>query len=84
MSILALSEYIFFKKHLSVKDKQKNKIKEKLDKCVKEKLLEVCDLLDLPVTRAASRKVCLCLLLSFRTLYFLLIWQRFCYLDSGS
>uniref|UniRef100_A0A162ADV4 DEK-C domain-containing protein n=1 Tax=Daucus carota subsp. sativus TaxID=79200 RepID=A0A162ADV4_DAUCS len=38
------------------KDKQKLKIKEKLDKCVKEKLLEFCDLFDLPLTRATSKK----------------------------
>lgn len=76
LPVLAISGCII-KNLLSAQDKQKNKIKEKLDKCVKEKLLEFCDLLDLPVTRAASRKVCW-LLLSFRNLYFLLIWQRFC------
>ncbi|KAL8147696.1 hypothetical protein AgCh_005137 [Apium graveolens] len=37
-------------------DKQKNKIKEKLDKCVKEKLLEFCYVLDLPISRANTKK----------------------------
>ncbi|XP_055807144.1 DEK domain-containing chromatin-associated protein 4-like [Solanum dulcamara] len=37
-------------------EKQKMKVKEKLDKCVKEKLLELCDLLDIPVGKATSRK----------------------------
>jgi len=34
------------------------KVKEKLDKCNKEKLLEFCDLLDLTIARATTRKVC--------------------------
>ncbi|KAK1397134.1 DEK C-terminal domain-containing protein [Heracleum sosnowskyi] len=37
-------------------DKHKNRIKEKLDKCVKEKLLEFCEVLDLPVSRATTKK----------------------------
>ncbi|KAL8147666.1 hypothetical protein AgCh_005112 [Apium graveolens] len=37
-------------------EKQKNKIKEKLDKCVKEKLLEFCDVLDLPISKATIKK----------------------------
>lgn len=35
------------------------KVKEKLDKFVKEKLLEFCDVLDIPVSKANTRKVCL-------------------------
>uniref|UniRef100_A0A5B7A544 DEK-C domain-containing protein n=1 Tax=Davidia involucrata TaxID=16924 RepID=A0A5B7A544_DAVIN len=38
------------------KEKQKIKVKEKFDKCVKEKLLEFCDVLDLPITKATTRK----------------------------
>ncbi|KAJ8534417.1 hypothetical protein K7X08_016145 [Anisodus acutangulus] len=37
-------------------EKQKMKVKENLDKCVKEKLLELCDVLDIPVAKATSRK----------------------------
>ncbi|THG21565.1 DNA ligase 1 isoform X2 [Camellia sinensis] len=37
-------------------EKQKIKVKEKLDKCIKEKLLEFCDVLDMPVTKANTRK----------------------------
>lgn len=34
------------------------KVKEKFDKCNKEKLLEFCDVLDLQVAKANTRKVC--------------------------
>lgn len=34
------------------------KVKEKFDKYVKEKLLEFCDVLDIPVTKATIKKVC--------------------------
>ncbi|XP_060199555.1 DEK domain-containing chromatin-associated protein 4-like isoform X2 [Lycium barbarum] len=37
-------------------EKQKMKVKEKLDKCIKEKLLELCDILDVPVAQATSRQ----------------------------
>ncbi|XP_047269937.1 DEK domain-containing chromatin-associated protein 1 isoform X3 [Capsicum annuum] len=37
-------------------EKQRAKIKEKLDKCVKEKLLVFCDILNIPVSRSASKK----------------------------
>lgn len=33
-------------------------MKEKFDKCNKEKLLEICDMLDLPVAKATTKKVC--------------------------
>lgn len=36
-----------------------NRVKEKLDKCVKEKLVEFCDVLDVPISKANTRKVCL-------------------------
>lgn len=41
-------------------DKQKTKVKEKLDKCVKDSLLDFCDLFDIPILKAKSnaRKVC--------------------------
>ncbi|KAG1363533.1 glutamic acid-rich protein [Cocos nucifera] len=38
------------------KEKQKAKIKEKLDKCNKEKLLDFCELLDLHVLKATTKK----------------------------
>jgi hypothetical protein len=34
------------------------KVKEKFDKCNKENLTEFCDVLDMPVTNANTRKVC--------------------------
>ncbi|XP_055830665.1 DEK domain-containing chromatin-associated protein 1-like isoform X3 [Solanum dulcamara] len=37
-------------------EKQRAKIKEKLDKCVKEKLLFFCDILNIPVSRSAAKK----------------------------
>ncbi|ERN17765.1 hypothetical protein AMTR_s00047p00118220 [Amborella trichopoda] len=37
-------------------EKQRSKVKEKLDKCVKEKLLQFCDLFDLRVAKVTSRK----------------------------
>ena len=42
----------------SLQEKQTIKVKEKLDKCVKEKLLEFCDVLDVPIAKANARKVC--------------------------
>ena len=38
-------------------EKQKAKVKEKIDKCVKERLVDFCDLLNIPITRATARKV---------------------------
>ncbi|GAB2289370.1 hypothetical protein Dimus_023677 [Dionaea muscipula] len=37
-------------------DKQRAKVKEKLDKCVKEKLVDFCDLLNIPINRAILKK----------------------------
>uniref|UniRef100_A0A1D1Y7F9 Protein DEK n=1 Tax=Anthurium amnicola TaxID=1678845 RepID=A0A1D1Y7F9_9ARAE len=37
-------------------DKQRTKLKEKLDKCVKDRLLDFCDVFDIPGSRATSRK----------------------------
>ncbi|KAI5412858.1 hypothetical protein KIW84_057474 [Lathyrus oleraceus] len=37
-------------------EKQMIKVKEKLDKCNKEKLLDVCDVLDIQVAKANTRK----------------------------
>ncbi|XP_071722697.1 DEK domain-containing chromatin-associated protein 1-like [Rutidosis leptorrhynchoides] len=37
-------------------EKQKSKIKEKLDKCVKDKLLEFCDVLNIPVNKTSVKK----------------------------
>lgn len=44
-----------------LQEKQKMKVKEKLEKCMKEKLLELCDILDIPVAKATSKKVCSCI-----------------------
>ncbi|KAF5206948.1 Dek-like [Thalictrum thalictroides] len=37
-------------------EKQRLKIKEKLDKCVKEKLFEFCDVFDIPVVKITAKK----------------------------
>lgn len=42
-----------------LQEKQQAKIKERLDKHVKNKLIEFCDMLDIPVARATARKVIL-------------------------
>ncbi|XP_057517236.1 DEK domain-containing chromatin-associated protein 1-like isoform X3 [Amaranthus tricolor] len=38
------------------KEKQRAKTKEKLDKCVKEKLLDFCDLLNIPINKSSTKK----------------------------
>ncbi|KAF2531442.1 hypothetical protein F2Q70_00031390 [Brassica cretica] len=38
-------------------EKAEEKIKEKLDKCNKEKLWEFCDLFDIHITKATTKKV---------------------------
>ena len=43
---------------LLLQEKQMIKVKEKLDKCNKEKLLEFCDVLDITINKATTRKVC--------------------------
>lgn len=62
-NILAFLQFFFFLLSLSLQEKQKIKMKEKLDKCVKEKLLGFCDVLDIPIAKADTvkantRKVC--------------------------
>ncbi|KAI6675525.1 hypothetical protein NL676_003431 [Syzygium grande] len=37
-------------------EKQRAKVKEKLDKCVKDKLIDFCDVLNIPINRAAVKK----------------------------
>ncbi|XP_073525551.1 uncharacterized protein [Phyllobates terribilis] len=37
-------------------EKQRAKVKEKIDKCVKEKLLDFCDVLNIPVNKSSSKK----------------------------
>ncbi|XP_022852580.1 uncharacterized protein LOC111374182 [Olea europaea var. sylvestris] len=37
-------------------EKQMRKLKEKLDKCVKEKLVEICDVLDISISKSTTRK----------------------------
>ncbi|KAL9346272.1 hypothetical protein Peur_061125 [Populus x canadensis] len=36
--------------------KEKSKVKEKFEKCNKEKLLEFCDVLDIPITKVTAKK----------------------------
>ena len=42
-----------------LQEKQRAKIKEKLDKCIKEKLLDFCDVLNIPINKANIKKVCI-------------------------
>jgi hypothetical protein len=35
-----------------------NKVREKLDRCNKEKLLEFCDFLDITLNKSTIKKVC--------------------------
>ncbi|XP_047342104.1 DEK domain-containing chromatin-associated protein 1-like [Impatiens glandulifera] len=37
-------------------EKQKGKVKERLDKCVKEKLLDFCDVLNIPINKTSAKK----------------------------
>lgn len=37
-------------------EKQRAKVKEKLDKCVKDKLIDFCDVLNIPINKAAVKK----------------------------
>lgn len=41
-----------------MQEKQRAKVKERLDKYVKDALLDLCDLLDIFVSKANSKKVC--------------------------
>lgn len=52
-NIRQFSGYVWLE---SEQEKQRAKIKEKLDKCVKEKLLDFCDVLNIPINKAAVRK----------------------------
>ena len=40
-----------------LQEKQKTKVKEKLDKCVKDTLVDLCDLFEIPVSKTNTRKV---------------------------
>ncbi|KAI4319017.1 hypothetical protein MLD38_032667 [Melastoma candidum] len=37
-------------------EKQRTRVKEKLDKCVKDKLIDFCDVLNIPINKAVVRK----------------------------
>ncbi|WMV35555.1 hypothetical protein MTR67_028940 [Solanum verrucosum] len=57
-------------------ERQRVKIKEKLDKCVKEKLLFFCDILNIPVSKSATKKACIInvfVVCSIKKIYVLLI-----------
>ena len=53
--------WVFFQSLLfffvAIQEKEKAKIKEKLDKCVKESLLQLSDLLDLGIHKTGTKKV---------------------------
>lgn len=40
----------------SWQEKQRSKVKEKLEKCVKEKLVDFCDVLNIPINKASVKK----------------------------
>ena len=41
-------------------EKHRSKVEERIDKCVKNKLLELCDILDIPISnKSSTRKACL-------------------------
>ena len=40
-----------------MQEKQRAKVKEKIDKCVKEKLMDFCDVLNIPIIKSTSKKV---------------------------
>lgn len=71
-------------------EKQRAKIKEKLDKCVKEKLLVFCDILNIPVSRSASKKACIingfavCCMLHYRVYLLIIIVAYFTLQDELS
>ncbi|KAG6421307.1 hypothetical protein SASPL_117858 [Salvia splendens] len=46
-------------------EKQRTKVKEKFEKCVKEKLLAFCDILDIHVTKSTTKKELITKLLDF-------------------
>ncbi|CAI0423836.1 unnamed protein product [Linum tenue] len=48
---------LFVAVYAALEEKQKSKVKEKLDKCVKEKLIDFCDVLNIQVTKATVIKV---------------------------
>lgn len=57
MSILVQNRLFIFSPYVH-QEKQRAKIKEKLDKCVKEKLVDFCYVFDIQVhNKAAVRKV---------------------------
>lgn len=41
----------------SQEEKQRARVKEKLDKCIKDKLIFFCDVLDIPISRSSIKKV---------------------------
>lgn len=43
--------------YLLQEDKQRAKVKEKLDKCVKDKLMDFCDVLNIPISKSTVKKV---------------------------
>lgn len=40
----------------SEEEKQRAKVKEKLDKCVKDKLMDFCDVLNIPISKSTAKK----------------------------
>lgn len=56
ISDLWLYMYFTFWFMCSWQEKQRSKVKEKLEKCVKEKLVDFCDVLNIPINKASVKK----------------------------
>lgn len=41
----------------SWQEKQRARVKERIDKCVKEKLVDFCDVLNIPINKSGVKKV---------------------------
>lgn len=53
--ILGLYGHVIGLNMSSLQVKQRAKVKEKIDKCVKEKLFDFCELLDIPVSKSIKK-----------------------------
>lgn len=49
------------------------KVREKLDRCNKEKLLEFCDVLDITLSKSTTKKVC------WFSIALFMLWYQYVY-----
>ena len=57
MLMFIQSLYLLFVFISLQQEKQRARVKEKIDKCVKEKLLDFCDVLNIPINSGNVKKV---------------------------